>query len=448
VIGFALNNPQVGAASESRIFVLAPSTSEVIEFGPLKEGEKTTCPTAKPGALEALILGKKVSSVTTASDPTLSSKVTQGNVLSVEWKFGDGSANETVNVPPGEQIQTAEIQHKFAKVGKATVEAVIHTDNLATPVTTVTTTLNVEPPTGGPKVGTEPGDQTVVEGESATFKSSASGVLPITVQWEESTNGGTTWSKVGAGTSGGTTETLTVSSVTHADSGHEYRATFTNSVEPEPNVHSNPATLTVETKAEHEAKEKQEAKEKAEREAREAQEAKERQEAAEKAEAERIAQAAHAAQVAREAAEAAQRAREAAEHTTTTPPPPPAEGAATVKVAGTSVTVTSAGALSIKLSCPAGVATCSGTITLRTVSAVSASAHQAKKAILTLATGSFSVTGGQTKTITLHLTAKAKALLARSKTLGARSTIVAHNAGGASTTTLAVLSLRQAKAHH
>jgi hypothetical protein len=454
VIGFALNYPQVAGAGEGRMFALTPSTSEVIEFGALKEGEKTTCPTAKAGGLEALILGKKVSTVTTSSNVTLSSKVTQANVLSVEWKFGDGSSNETVNVTPGEQIQTAEVQHKFAKVGKATVEAVIHTDNLATPVTTVTTTLNVEPPTGGPKVTTQPAGQTVVEGQDATFKSTASGVEPITIQWEESTNGGATWTKVGAGTSGGTTSTLTVSSVTTSESGRQYRATFTNSVEPEPNVHSSSATLTVETKAEHEAKEKaeQEAKEKAEREAKE----KAEREAKEKAERERAEQEAReraAAQAAQEAVEVAARAAAAAKKAAEEAlgkPPPPAEGAASVKVAGTSVTVTSAGAVSVKLSCPAGVSACTGTITLKTVGAVNASAgaRQAKRAVLTLASGSFRLPGGQTETATLHLSAKAKTLLARSHTLGARATIVAHNAAGASVTTLAVLSLHAAKGHH
>ncbi len=166
IIGFAGNYPQVAGATEGRAFVLAPATGEVIEFGP---AEHTACPTAKAGEMEALVAGHKLSSVTTTSTVTLSSKVTQGSVLSVQWKFGT-EGEETVPTTAGEQTQTAEVQHKFAKPGKVTVEAIIHTDDLATPVLTVKLTLNVEAPTGTPKVTAQPASQTVEEGQPAIFE--------------------------------------------------------------------------------------------------------------------------------------------------------------------------------------------------------------------------------------------------------------------------------------
>ncbi len=437
VIGFAGNYPQVAAATAQQIYVLAPATNEVVELGP---GGKA-CPTARsaPSGLEATILGKKVSNVSTTSKVVLSAKIIQASVLSVEWKFGDGTAVQTTTVLAGEQTQTAEVEHTFAKAGKLTVEAIVHTDNLATPSLTVSTVLNVEPPTGGPKVTSQPANQTVVESQSATFKAAATGEPTPTIQWEESKDG-VTWTPVAGATSG----TLTVPSVTVSENGREYRAMFKNSVVPE-GVPSNAATLTVETKSEHEAKEKaeREAKEKAEREAKEKteRESKERAERAAKERAE--AEQANAAKKAQEEA-AAKKAQEEASnkgvlHFT--------EGSPEAKLASSSLTVSSAGAVTIKVSCPTGVSSCAGTVVLRTLGAVKSSAQLAKASILTLASGSFSVTGGQTKTITLHLSSKAKKLLAHSHSLRARATVAAHDPAGGAHTSVSTVTLRAAKHH-
>jgi PKD repeat protein len=122
------------------------------------------------------------------------------------------------------------------------------------------------------------------------------------------------------------------------------------------------------------------------------------------------------------------------------------------KLASTALAASTSGALTIKVSCPAGESSCSGTVALRTLDAVSASAgraakaKKAKKAILTLASGSFSVAGGKTKTVTLHLSAKARALLSRTHSLRVRATIVAHDPSGATHTTQAVVTLRAPRA--
>jgi hypothetical protein len=100
--------------------------------------------------------------------------------------------------------------------------------------------------------------------------------------------------------------------------------------------------------------------------------------------------------------------------------------------------------VSVKVSCPAGVSSCAGTVTLHTLSAVAASA-KGKPAILTLATGSFTVAGGQVKTIALHLSSKARVLLARSHTLHVRVTIAAHNATGATHAGYVIGTLRAAR---
>ena len=100
------------------------------------------------------------------------------------------------------------------------------------------------------------------------------------------------------------------------------------------------------------------------------------------------------------------------------------------------------GAFTLKVSCPVVAVKCSGTVSLRTLSAVIA--KKSKATILTVASGSFSVAGGHVTTITLHLSSKARALLARSHVIRVRATIVAHNSSGAHTT-ISVLTLRPAK---
>jgi hypothetical protein len=120
-------------------------------------------------------------------------------------------------------------------------------------------------------------------------------------------------------------------------------------------------------------------------------------------------------------------------------------------LAATSLQVTRSGSVTLKISCPTGETSCSGTISLRTLTAVIAAdgyAARQKPSVLTLATGSFTVAGGKLVAVTLHLSTKARTLLARTHTLRARATMLAHDPQGASHTTLTIVTLRAAKASH
>jgi len=125
----------------------------------------------------------------------------------------------------------------------------------------------------------------------------------------------------------------------------------------------------------------------------------------------------------------------------------PAAGAS---VTGTSLTASAQGTVGVKVGCPAGESSCTGTITLKTLTAVSAArARQSKKpkaGILTLAAASFKVAGGQVATVKLHLSAKARRLLAHTHVLRVRATIVSHDPAGAPHTTQAVVTIRPANA--
>jgi hypothetical protein len=78
-------------------------------------------------------------------------------------------------------------------------------------------------------------------------------------------------------------------------------------------------------------------------------------------------------------------------------------------------------------------------VTLRTLAA---SAGKAKATIMTLATGSFPVAGGRVATIVLHLSTKARTLLARSHLLHARATIAARDLNGAEHTDQVIVTIR------
>jgi hypothetical protein len=114
------------------------------------------------------------------------------------------------------------------------------------------------------------------------------------------------------------------------------------------------------------------------------------------------------------------------------------------RLASTSLQVRATGVLTLRISCPAGESNCSGSVSLRALGAVGAGherdAHM-KPSVLTLAAGSFSVPGGKVRTVTLHLSQQARALLAHARTLRARVTLLAHDLGGASHTTQTLVRL-------
>jgi hypothetical protein len=263
--------------------------------------------------------------------------------------------------------------------------------------------LTVEAPPSPPKVTKQPENAEVTEPGTATFKAEAKGPPTPTVQWEESTDKGVTWKDV----AGATSDTLTIASTKVAESGNEYRAVFTNG-QGSPAI-SNAATLTVKApvvKTEEPPAKKEEPPAKKEPEIK------------------------------------------VLPETITQEPSP------TATIASTSLSVSSSGSLVVKVTCPAGDLSCTGTLTLRTVTAViarvsSTSKKKPKPAILTLTSGSFAVAGGQDKSLTLHLSSAARALLAKSHgVLRARLTVVARDPQLATATTQAVVTLRAVKPKH
>ncbi|MDP9101263.1 MAG: trypsin-like serine protease [Actinomycetota bacterium] len=90
---------------------------------------------------------------------------------------------------------------------------------------------------GAPLVTGQPADETVASGTSAQFTSDASGTPSPTVHWQQSTDGGASFSDI----AGATASTLTIAA-TAGMSGNQYRAVFANSLASDT---SSSATLTV-----------------------------------------------------------------------------------------------------------------------------------------------------------------------------------------------------------
>lgn len=96
-----------------------------------------------------------------------------------------------------------------------------------TPVTVASVTLTSAPEAAS--IITQPASVSVTAGQNATFTVVAGGSPTPTLQWQRSTDGGTTWNNVTAAPySGVTTSTLTVTGVTLAMNNDRFRAVATN----------------------------------------------------------------------------------------------------------------------------------------------------------------------------------------------------------------------------
>ncbi|HTD09052.1 MAG TPA: PKD domain-containing protein [Solirubrobacteraceae bacterium] len=120
------------------------------------------------------------------------------------------------------------------------------------------------------------------------------------------------------------------------------------------------------------------------------------------------------------------------------------------RLASTALVVSLSGVVTIKVICSRGHGACQGKVTLRTLAA--AVQHGVARApstatVLTLASGGFSVAAGQVKTVKLHISPRARTLLARSHVVHIRATIIVHNDAGAPHTTMTLATLRAARGH-
>jgi hypothetical protein len=107
-----------------------------------------------------------------------------------------------------------------------------------------------------------------------------------------------------------------------------------------------------------------------------------------------------------------------------------AAAASSLALASKSATVGAAGNLTVKLTCPSSQTVCLGSVALKTQN-VHTTLKKRK-----LASATFIIPGGTVKVLNLHLSAKARAFLARRHSLRARATIESHDVSSTTRTTV------------
>ncbi len=377
---------------EEKIKLPGPFFPAVIEFGPGGSG----CPGASATVPVARVGGNEVKGeepVSPGATVAFSSQVKQADALKVEWDFGDGSAKQVV---ASDQFQTTHGEHKYEKEGTYTVTETIYSDDLAAPSEavytggkftnpkiTVTRTLLVSKPHPKPAFSVEPA--IVAVGQEATFSgeaSDANGAPALPLEYA--------WS-FGDGAESAASSARTVKHAYAAGGTYTITLTVTDHLGFKGTV-THSITVLVPGGGETPPT--------------------------------------------------------TTTTTTTPPPPPPPTGGVLpyqVSVARTTLAATRAGMVGITVQC-LGKSSCTGTVTLRTLTAVSAKAH---KQILTLGTASFStIAGGQSRSVNVHLSAKALKLLARSHTLRVRATILAKGSDGTVHTNQITITIRAYKGKH
>lgn len=323
---------------------------------------------------------------------------------SVQWEVSTNEGKNFTEVSKGtsrtlklEGLSASQSGFEYRARFQNTIAGEVHKAITSAATLTVTAKSSKEE---APSVTQQPESRTVTEPEKANFTAKASGSPAPTIQWEVSTDGGSTFAPDVAD-SGNTTTTLTLNSTSTSESGRQFRAVFTNKLGKKA---SNAARLTVN-----------------------------------------------------------ERASELPAELPKESPKPPVENPGgggvlheqtvkpapvpTAMVAGATFKVSPSGLTAVKVTCPAGETRCEGTVTLSTLTAVATRARsaKAKRAILTVASGSFSVAGGVVQTVKLHLSASARKLLAKSHVLRVKATVLAHDPAGARHTQTQVLTLRLSK---
>jgi PKD repeat protein len=388
----------VAAGSGGKLFVLAPeylysengvnlwegpNYPSIVEFGPGGKG----CPPAKGGGVTAEVNGELVGTRTVSQSELvdLSSYVNQADAIKTEWDFGDGTS-ETVTgsfhcpASAGENRglvrQCPSVSHVFKAGGELTVVEKVHTDNLATPVVTQETKINVSGGSGGGGTGpvaVPTGPRELEVGKAGLFDARASFDLagPNEITEYHWTYGD------------GAVENTKEAVRPHAYAAlgeYDVLLTVTDGL----GLTSLPSKLEAPVKV--------------------------------------------------------------------VPPPPQLPPAApagpsgqvngfatnqspqvvpNVRLRDAALTITSKGTVVLRLYCPAGETTCSGSVTLRALVAKSSGRGRRAPVNTLIASGPFAVAGGSEKRVVLRVSARVRAALAQHRRLTGQVKIDAHDTAGA-----------------
>lgn len=185
------------------------------------------------------------SSICAGNSATFSVTAT-GTGLTYQWQEstnGGGSWNNLANGAPYSGVATASLTINPATVGMNNYQyRCVVSGTCASPATSNAGTLTVGTALS---ITLQPLASIICAGSNTTFTIATTGTV-ISYQWQESTNGGTTWNNITNGGiySGTATTTLTLTGVLAAMNNNQYRCVVTGSC---PAINSTPALLTVNT---------------------------------------------------------------------------------------------------------------------------------------------------------------------------------------------------------
>ena len=172
-------------------------------------------------------------SVATGDTASFSAAASGAPAPDMQWQSSTNSGASWTNIP-GATSPTFSLTATTIENGSE-YRAVF--TNAAGTATTNPATLTVTGAPSRPQITAQPADESVVDGGTASFSATASGVPAPSVRWQVSTNSGASWTNIAGATAG----TYTLAALT-ADDGNEYRAVFTNAAG---TATTNPAMLTV-----------------------------------------------------------------------------------------------------------------------------------------------------------------------------------------------------------
>jgi Big-like domain-containing protein/immunoglobulin I-set domain protein len=192
----------------------------------------TTSAAVRVDTLPSVTSDPSDSTVTAGNTASFSAAASGDPAPSVQWQVSTTGGSSWSDIP-GATSTTLSFTAADGDNGKKYRARFV---NPAGAVTSAAATLTVQLV---PAVTLSPTDQSVHTGDTASFSAAASGRPTPTVQWQVSTDGGTSWSDL----SGQTSTTLSFTAA-YSETGNKYRAVFTNAAGSDT---SSAATLSVNT---------------------------------------------------------------------------------------------------------------------------------------------------------------------------------------------------------
>jgi hypothetical protein len=222
----ALFTNSAGSATSAAAKLTVTTTAPPVTPPPLTPPPSTTAPTITANPANE--------SVTAGAGASFSAAAGGTPPPSVQWQVSTDGGSSWSDVA-GASADSYELSAPSADNGYQ--YRAIFTNSAGSATTSAATLTVTAAAPSGPVVTSNPVDDTVADGDSASFDATASGSPAPSVQWQLSSDGGESWNNIGGASSDSYSFTSSA-----GENGYEYRAVFTNDLS---SATSSAATLTL-----------------------------------------------------------------------------------------------------------------------------------------------------------------------------------------------------------